>query len=271
VFVDEILGDCSPGGAQPGSVTTEDALETLALTNYGHFTTMRVHEGRVRGLTLHLDRLVRDCWLLFGCALDHEVVRQEIRAALGGPEPMTVRVSVCNPAFSLVSPAKKGRPEVIVTTRPACSEDLPPLRVRSAPYRRDVPAVKHAGLFGPLFERRQAQLADYDDAVFMTDNGLLSEGVTWNLGFLDGDTLVWPAAEALPGVTAALLTTAHQGPVRVEPVSLDRLPRMAAAFATNSGTGVRAIGEIDGFTWSSEHPALATLRAEYATIEAEEV
>src|SRR6266540_2864338 len=34
-------------------------LATLALYNYGHFTSMRVDAGRVRGLTLHLDRLVR--------------------------------------------------------------------------------------------------------------------------------------------------------------------------------------------------------------------
>lgn len=252
-------------------MTTEDALETLALTNYGHFTTMRVSEGRARGLTLHLDRLTRDCWMLFGTSLDLALVRDRIREALTGPEPVTVRVSVCNPMFSLVSPARKGRPAVVVTTRPASAEVLPPLRVQSTPYRRDVPEVKHTGLFGPLYERRRAQLAGYDDAVFVTGKGLLSEGVTWTLGFLDGETLVWPAAEALPGVTSALLTVAHRGPVRVEPVSLDRLPRMAAAFATNSGTGVRAIGEIDGCAWPEEHPALATLRAEYAAIEPEQI
>ena len=36
------------------------AIESLALTNYGHFTTMRVEDGRVRGLGMHLDRLVSE-------------------------------------------------------------------------------------------------------------------------------------------------------------------------------------------------------------------
>lgn len=37
-------------------ITADDAL-TLGLTGYGHFTSMRVELGAVRGLRLHLDRL----------------------------------------------------------------------------------------------------------------------------------------------------------------------------------------------------------------------
>lgn len=245
---------------------TDDAYQTLALTNYGHFTTMRVQDGRVRGLALHLDRLRRDCAALFGAELDPELVRREIRSAVAGTGPVTVRVTVCDPGFSLVHPAAPAAPRVVVSTRAAGPEPQPPLRVRSTRYVRDVPAVKHTGLFGPLYERRRAQLAGYDDAVFVGADGRLSEGVTWNLGFLDGDTVRWPAAEVLPGVTVALLSTAHRGPVRTEPVTLDRLPEQAAAFATNAAIGVRAISSIDGVQWPDEHPGLARLRAEYAAI-----
>ena len=41
-----------------GKPVTSDALLTLALTNYAHFTSMRVDDQRVRGLALHMDRLV---------------------------------------------------------------------------------------------------------------------------------------------------------------------------------------------------------------------
>jgi branched-subunit amino acid aminotransferase/4-amino-4-deoxychorismate lyase len=63
--------------------------QTLALTNYGHFTTFRVDSGRVRGLTLHLDRLDRDCRAVFGVPLDPD------RAAGPSPSaPLTVRSAV---------------------------------------------------------------------------------------------------------------------------------------------------------------------------------
>ncbi|MGH3852057.1 MAG: aminotransferase class IV [Pseudonocardiaceae bacterium] len=53
-------------------------LEALALTNYGHFTSMRVDEQRVRGLSHHLERLSRDCRRVF----DADQVRHRIRHAL---------------------------------------------------------------------------------------------------------------------------------------------------------------------------------------------
>lgn len=40
---------------------TADEPARLVLYNYGHFTTMRVDAGRVRGLPLRLCRLVNDC------------------------------------------------------------------------------------------------------------------------------------------------------------------------------------------------------------------
>ena len=42
-----------------------DQIKALALINYGHFTSMRVDDQRVRGLSLHLERLMRDCRRVF--------------------------------------------------------------------------------------------------------------------------------------------------------------------------------------------------------------
>ncbi|CAM5600180.1 hypothetical protein SGLAM104S_07946 [Streptomyces glaucescens] len=92
-------------------------------------------------------------------------------------------------------------------------------------YERDVPQVKHVGLFGALHARRTAQLAGYGDALFVDRDGRVSEGTTWNVGFVDRDgTVVWPRAEVLPGVTMELLKqhTEH----RVAPLTLARAKRM---------------------------------------------
>ncbi|MBB1245657.1 aminotransferase, partial [Streptomyces durbertensis] len=58
-----------------GHPVTTGELQTLALTNYGHFTTMRVRHGRVRGLALHLRRLTDDSRALFDADLDPDRVR----------------------------------------------------------------------------------------------------------------------------------------------------------------------------------------------------
>jgi branched-subunit amino acid aminotransferase/4-amino-4-deoxychorismate lyase len=241
-----------------------DQLQALALTNYGHFTSMRVEDGAVRGLGLHLQRLQRDCQVLFGVSLDLDQVRQLVRHAVaGGPDPAVVRVTVFDPYLELGHPSGSSDPQVLVTTRPAVSQPQPPLRVRSASFTRDLPAVKHVGLFGLLRERRTAQLAGFDDVLFTDRDGRLSEGGTWNVGFVKGDDLIWPDADCLPGVTLAVLNQVHRGTIEQRSVRLADLPQMDAAFATNAAVGVRTIRAIDDVEWADEHPLLGVLRREY--------
>ena len=64
-----------------------DEVRSLALTNYGHFTTMRVEDQRVRGLGLHMQRLVRDCREVFDTDLEPDHVRQFVRHALAATRP----------------------------------------------------------------------------------------------------------------------------------------------------------------------------------------
>jgi branched-subunit amino acid aminotransferase/4-amino-4-deoxychorismate lyase len=161
------------------------------------------------------------------------------------------------------------QPQVLVTTRPAAVQPLPPLRVRAVEYSRDLPAVKHVGLFGLVHQRRRAHLDGYDDVVFTDEKSRLSEGATWNIGFFDRESIVWPEADTLPGVTMALINQVHGGPVDTAPVSLVQLPDMKAAFATNAAIGVRVIGAIDSTEWANQHPIIDVLRKEYVDIPAE--
>jgi branched-subunit amino acid aminotransferase/4-amino-4-deoxychorismate lyase len=146
---------------------------------------------------------------------------------------------------------------------------LPPLSVQSTVYRRDLPEVKSVGLFGSLHRRRAAQLNGYDDALFVDAQGVISEGATWNIGFFDGDQVIWPEAEALPGVTMLLLQSAHEH--RVGRVTLTDLDAMQAAFAANAAIGVRAISRIDGTQLASDHQILDVLRKEYTAVPGERI
>ncbi|AEH09859.1 aminotransferase class IV [Candidatus Protofrankia datiscae] len=151
-----------------GAPPNVNDLVVLALTNYGHFTTMRVECQRVRGLSLHLKRLAHDCRLLFDAELDVERVRHLARRATRpiGAGSCVLRITVFDPALEVGHPSVRAQPRVLVNTRPAPAAPLPPLRVRSVAYRRNMPAVKHVGLFDALRHRRAAQLNGFDDVLF---------------------------------------------------------------------------------------------------------
>jgi branched-subunit amino acid aminotransferase/4-amino-4-deoxychorismate lyase len=80
--------------------------------------------------------------------------------------------------------------------------------------------------------------------------------------------VIWPNAEVLPGVTMRLLQQVHDR-TTLAPVRIHDLPRMEAAFATNTTIGVRAITAIDDVEFPANHPILDTLRKEYEEIPAE--
>ncbi|GAB3765247.1 aminotransferase class IV [Microlunatus parietis] len=248
-----------------GEPATRDQLAALALINYGHFTSMLAENGLIKGLTAHCDRLTRDCRRLFGVDLPAERVREYLRPVVAEPGTRMVRVTVFDPAADLLHP--DGEPAVLITTRPAGKSPLPPLRLRTVPVRRELPEVKHVGLFGTLWARREARQAGADDALLI-DRTMITEGPSWNVGFVRDHEIVWPAAAVLPGVTQLLLQAA--GPASVtQPVRVDELGGFAAAFATNSGFGVRPIAAIDDDGFDHDHPVLRRLSEAYAAIPGE--
>ncbi|MFE3776328.1 aminotransferase class IV [Streptomyces sp. NPDC057579] len=240
-----------------------DALKALALTNFGHFTTLRVDDGRVKGLSLHLDRLAADCRTVFDAALDRARVRALLGQAVDGRTgSLAVRVTVFDPGLGLARPGADAEPHLLVTCRPV-GGPLAPLRVTTVAYQREMPEVKHVGLFGQLAIRRAAQRAGADDALFVEPGtDVLSEGATWNVGFVDAQGhVVWPAARVLPGVTMRLLQTVHTWQRR--PVPRAELPQLRAAFATNAAIGVRPLAAVDDVPLDTDHPLLDVLRQRY--------
>ncbi|WP_280724268.1 aminotransferase class IV [Kitasatospora sp. MAA4] len=244
-----------------------DALQTLALMNYGHFTTMLVTDGAVRGLSLHLERLVRDCQAVFGARLDPERVRGYLRREVGvRPGTLTARVTVFDPALELLRPGADADPVVLITTRAAAGSTPPPLTAKSFTFSRDHAAVKHVGLYSQVRLRREAQLAGFDDALLVERDGRIAEGSTWNIGFVDGRGQVrWPQADVLPGITMRLLKEASGGDVTV-PVPIGELPSMRAAFATNTSIGVRTVSAVDAVGFPGDEAVLDELRARYAAV-----
>lgn len=239
-------------------------MRAFAFSGLAHFTTVLVERGGVRGLDRHLARLVTDARALFDTDLDTVLVRRRIVEAIADePDRVVVRVTLVDPALTLERPGADAHPRILVSPRPAGSGAATSLRVRSVLFGRQRPEIKHTGLFGSLYERRLAQRAGFDDAVFVDDSGAFSEGPTWNLGFVDeAGSLVWPDGDALDGVTRDLIA----GVVPGRTARVADLDGMVAAFATGSGAGIRPIASIDGTSFDTADPLLDGIREAYSRI-----
>jgi branched-subunit amino acid aminotransferase/4-amino-4-deoxychorismate lyase len=251
---------------QPASL---DQVKALALTNYGHFTSMLVERGCVRGLSLHLERLRRDCRQLFDVELDVDRVRTYIRHAIGGAERTVARVTVYDPRLDLGTIGNDADPRILVTTRPAAGGDPSPWRLQAASYKRPNAAIKHVGQFGAMRHRRLAQREGYDDVLMLNADGTISEIATSNIGFVRGGGIVWPRSECLVGITMTLLNQALDEPITTERLEIADLPSMEAAFATNAATGVRPVVAINDMQWPDDHKHLRELAELYLDIPGE--
>lgn len=242
-------------------------LVALAMRNHGHFTTMQVRDGAVRGLDLHLARLRDATRELFDVALEDGRVLGGLRQALdmAGSGDCTARVSVCAREFERAAQASQplaaGDLDVIVALTPPMVPAPEPMRAASFEHERALPHVKHVGTFAQFHFARQARGRGFDDVLFVDAHGRISEGTVWNVGFLDGQGVVtWPEAPALRGTCERLLQGGLESlgfPQVRRPVSLRELPGFRAAFACNS-RGVRAIGAVDEVVFAPD-PALADL------------
>src|SRR5579883_194991 len=187
-----------------------DDLRCLVQVNYGHFTVMRVEQGGVRGLDLHLDRLQRTTRELFGTDLDRARVRDYLRRAVSGEtRDLSVRINIFSRALDREHLDKPSSADVLVIAAPASQSPVTPLRLKSFRYTREVAAIKHVGTFALFHFRRMAQQAGFDDALFVDEEGRISEGSIWNIGFVDSkDGVVWPDAPQLDGISMQLLKSA---------------------------------------------------------------
>ncbi len=224
-------------------------VRMLALMNYGHFTVLQACDGRVRGLDLHLDRLQEGTRELFASNLDRAQVRGFLRHALAGTNGIvSVRITVFSRAFNRGQASEPVTADVLIAVGAVAQQSSTPLRLKSFFYQRELPQVKHVGTF-PLFHYgRLAQLAGFDDALFVDAQGCVAEASIWNIGFHDGSTFVWPLAPQLVGTNMRLIQAGmdrFKTPQTTRRVLLSDLGSMRSAFVCNANTIARPVASID--------------------------
>lgn len=246
-----------------------DDWRFFAMVNYGHFTSMQVCDHHVRGLHLHLERLDRSTQELFGVELNPDLVRAHIQHVLGNDSrSMSLRVSVFSRALDFERLATPAMPDILVTTNPPAESPSIPLRVQSIQYERLLPHIKHVGTFGLFYYPRQASINGFDDVLFLTTDGSVSEGSIWNIGFFDGKQVVLPNAPALPGITMQLLRTGLERkgiPWEIRNIHLEDLISFKSAFITNSISIGQPIASIDKHKFVVDQSLMTELKTCYET------
>ena len=232
-----------------GRAATIDQLAALAFAGYGHYSSLEVRGRKVRGLGLHLSRLRDSAQELFGRPLDGERVRAYLRHAIAETSgDASVRINVFSFDTRGIWSGAAVEPDVLIRISPPIPADATPLRVTSVAFERFLPHLKNVATMGLWRHTRQTRQAGFDDALFVDRDGFVSEGSTWNIAFLDGDEVVWPAAPALPGIAKLV---AQHGLARLglssrtEPVHLTRLGSYQAAALMSSITAGQPIAAID--------------------------
>jgi branched-subunit amino acid aminotransferase/4-amino-4-deoxychorismate lyase len=245
-----------------GGPAMADELAHPALVNYGHFTAMQVRGGAVRGLGLHLSRLDSATRELFGSELDGELVRARVRHALGaGARDASVRISVFQPDGD-------ERPSIMVAVRPPGDPPAAPQRLSTVAYQRPVPHIKHVGTFGQFYYGLAAERAGFDDALLTAPGGVIAESTIANIGFFDGDAVIWPSAPVLAGITMQLVAPALAGqgvPSRNDTVRVGDLRSFRSVFLTNS-LGVAAVGQVDDQILASDAEFTQRLTGVYESV-----
>ncbi|EIT71026.1 MULTISPECIES: aminotransferase class IV [Hydrocarboniphaga] len=254
------------------------AAQMLAAgAGYGHFTSLQVRDGAVAGLSLHFRRLADATQRLFGSTLDLAQLRVWLEQALRNANALdaaSVRIVVHAARFDRERPEAATPVDVMIAVSAAIERKRAPIRVQLRTYERELPQVKHLATFGLLWQRREARLAGYDDALFETRAGLISEGSVWNIGFWDGARVIWPQAPMLDGISQQVLKL---GLVRngvaseVRELRREQLRDLSSAFACNANGVAVPIASIDGIGFDPAPELIDELLRCYESAEPEAV
>lgn len=233
-----------------GTPASTAALIRFARSGYGHFTTMQVRGGAVRGLGLHLARLEHATASLFDAPLDLALLRGQMRAALAESPDASLQIRIGARNFNARAIPAPAQIETLLLVDPPAPARTEPVRLASFQHLRYMPQLKHSGNFD-LFELRRRALAQgFDDALLLDPNGHIAEGTTFNVGFFRGDDLMWPQADKLEGTTQQLLQrgfSAAGGKTHTRPITPADLASFDGGFCCHSG-GIWPLVTIDTTT-----------------------
>ncbi len=228
----------------------------------GVYEVLYRHEGRLIDADLHLNRLARSLAELRLSAPMERAALLAVAEEVARRNRLTsgliyMQVTRGSAPRAHVFPPAGTRPTLVVTMR------------RTAPYPRSIDEwqagaitmpdqrwarcdIKSVGLLANVLARQAAREADALEAIFIDDDGMVTEGASTTVFIVDrhGQVLTRPLSHAiLPGCTrAALIARMAEAGMSVEEraFSAEEMRRAAEVFITAATTFVKPITRLDG-------------------------
>lgn len=238
-----------------GRLLTNPEAPAVAVTDHGYtvgdgvFEALKVVDGRVRALDLHLDRLTDGARRLGLPEPDREAVRAGIAAVLDDWEAPLARVRVTlTGGPSPLGYTRGGAPSLSVVATPL-APPAPAAAVVTVPWPRNersaVAGVKTTSYAEQVVAMTHARELGADEAVFANLAGHLCEGASTNVFYVVDGELRTPslASGCLPGVTRALLISWTGAREIDEPIEVVRTAQ--EAFLTSTTRDVQQIRRWD--------------------------
>ncbi|MEY8567153.1 aminotransferase class IV [Corynebacteriaceae bacterium 7-707] len=235
-----------------GSPATAPELAPLAFAGFAHFTAMQMRGHYVRGLDLHLQRLRLASDTLFGRHLSDQRITALLQAAAAdaGVADASVSCFITSRPGEFAQAGDAPELDVLVKLNTPAHPPAGPLSLDVVHHERHLPEIKHVGEIAKTHLLRQANARGLDDAAFVDDEGRLSEATIWNLAFWDGDTVIWPEAAILRGVTMQVLRRQLEAmgvPQQTRPIQPSDVEGHLSAVVMNSwspGIPVSRLGTV---------------------------
>jgi branched-chain amino acid aminotransferase len=249
------------GKLVPKSKAKVSVLDYGFLFGFGLYETLRAYNGKPFRLDNHIARLWYSADKL-GILVKPAEVRQAVYDTLKANEFADTRIRICmSIGEGTVSPNLSSCEEPTLAV--LVTEYKPPVqkkyrdgfKVIVSSIRRNslspVTYMKSANTMEPMLARREARSKNMDEALFLNEKGLLTEGSGSNIFLVKDKVLITPRFEAgiLPGVTRVVVfeLAAKLGiKVKEKNVRLVELLQSDEAFVTNSAIEIVPVTEVDG-------------------------
>jgi 4-amino-4-deoxychorismate lyase len=234
------------------------------------FETLRVYAGRPFRLPAHLERLTRSAHVLGLDAPDSAALTDLVGESLAQPGVLdavlrvvwTAGADATRPVgFALVTALPEG-----LDRMRAAGIELRSLQLaigatarRASPWL--LPGVKSTSYAVNIAAQTEARRRGADDALFLSLEGIVLEGPTSNVWFVEDGILHTPALDLgiLAGVTRdTLVDVAADARITVESgaYELDRLARATEVFTSSSIREVMPVVRLDGAAVADGRPGL---------------
>jgi 4-amino-4-deoxychorismate lyase len=232
------------------------------------FETLRVYAGRPFRLPAHLERLTRSAHVLGLDAPDSAALTDLVGESLAQPGVLdavlrvvwTAGADATRPVgFALVTALPEG-----LDRMRAAGIELRSLQLaigatarRASPWL--LPGVKSTSYAVNIAAQTEARRRGADDALFLSLEGIVLEGPTSNVWFVEDGILHTPALDLgiLAGVTRdTLVDVAADARITVESgaYELDRLARATEVFTSSSIREVMPVVRLDGAAVADGRP-----------------